>query len=103
MSKQAKSTTTGSNPRDRGFSKESTVNQPKSTHYQQQSADSVIAVRSDVFLSIENIKQENEEANQDWGAVEQKAYERILEDSSRNISGEEFLSWLSELEQGCGI
>ncbi|MCL1467374.1 hypothetical protein [Argonema galeatum] len=58
------------------------------------------AIISDVFLRIEKIKQENEEANQDWGAVEQKAYERILEDSSRNVSKEEFLSWLSDLEQG---
>jgi hypothetical protein len=55
---------------------------------------------SDVFSRIEKIKQENEEASQEWGAVEQNAYERILEGSNRNVSGEEFLSWLSELEQG---
>lgn len=103
MSKQGKSTASGSNPRDRELSKESTVNQPKSTHSQQQSADSVIAVTSDVFLSIEKIKQGNEVSNQDWGAVEQKAYERIQEDSTRNVSVEEFLSWLSELEQGCAL
>jgi len=58
------------------------------------------AVISDVFSRIDKIKQENEEASQDWGNVEQKAYERILEGSNRNVSGGEFLDWLSELEQG---
>lgn len=57
------------------------------------------AIVSEVFSRIEEIKQENEEANQDWGPVEQKAYERIQEGSTKNISGEEFLSWLSDLEQ----
>ena len=98
MSKHRKSTAIRSNLCSQGFSKESTVNQQKLTHSRQQSADSLIAVTSDVFLSIEKIRQENEEANQDWGTVEQKAYERILEDSTGNVSGEEFLSWLSELE-----
>ncbi len=58
------------------------------------------AIVSEVFSRIERIKQENKEANQDWGPVEQKAHERILEGSTRNVSGEEFLSWLSDLEQG---
>lgn len=58
------------------------------------------ALIADILTIIEKIKQENEEANQDWGAVEQNAYERILEGSNKNVSGEEFLSWLSELEQG---
>lgn len=58
------------------------------------------AVISDVFSRIEKIKRENKEANQDWGSVEQNAYARILEGSHKNVSGEEFLSWLSELEQG---
>jgi hypothetical protein len=40
------------------------------------------------------------EAKQDWGTVEQNAYERMLEGSVKNISGKEFLDWLSELEQG---
>jgi hypothetical protein len=40
------------------------------------------------------------EANQNWGAVEQKAYERITEGSDRkNVPAEEILSWLSDLEQ----
>ena len=55
---------------------------------------------ADILSSIEKIKQENEAASQDWGVVEQNAYERILEGSNKNVSGGEFLSWLSELEQG---
>lgn len=58
------------------------------------------ATISDVFSRLDKIKQENEEASQDWGAVEQNAYERILEGSNRNVPGGEFLNWLSELEQG---
>lgn len=58
------------------------------------------ATISDVFSRLNKIKQENEEVSQDWGAVEQNAYERILEGSNRNVSEKEFLDWLSELEQG---
>jgi hypothetical protein len=58
------------------------------------------AIISDVFSRLDKITQENEVASQDWGAVEQNAYERILEGSAKNVSGEEFLNWLSELEQG---
>lgn len=58
------------------------------------------AIISDVFSRLDKIKQENEETSQDWGAVEQNAYERVLEGSNKNVSGEEFLRWLSELEQG---
>lgn len=58
------------------------------------------AIISDVFSRLDKIKQENEEVSQDWGTVEQNAYERIMEGSNRNVSGGEFLDWLSELEQG---
>lgn len=58
------------------------------------------AIISDVFLRLDKIKQENQEVSQDWGAVEQNAYERILQGSTKSVSGEEFSSWLSELEQG---
>lgn len=58
------------------------------------------AVISDILSRIEKIKQENEEAAQDWGPVEQEAYEAILEGSTKNVSGEEFFDWLSELERG---
>lgn len=58
------------------------------------------AVVSDILSRIDKIKQENEEASKDWGTVEQNAYERILEGSTKNVSGEQFLSWLSDLEQG---
>lgn len=58
------------------------------------------ALIADILSSIEKIKQENEEASKDWSVVEQNAYERILEGSNKNVSGGEFLSWLSELEQG---
>lgn len=55
---------------------------------------------SDVFSRLDKIKLENEEASQNWGAIEQNAYERILEGSNSNVSEKEFLNWLSELEQG---
>jgi hypothetical protein len=58
------------------------------------------AIISDILSRIDRIKQENEEAKQDWGSVEEKAYERLLEGSSKNVSAQEFLTWLSELEQG---
>ena len=58
------------------------------------------ALIADILSSIEKIKQENEEASEDWSVVEQNAYERILDGSNKNVSGGEFLSWLSELEQG---
>jgi len=58
------------------------------------------AVICDVLSRIDKIKEENEEAKQDWGSVEQNAYDRLREGSTKNISREEFLSWLSDLEQG---
>lgn len=58
------------------------------------------ATISDVFSILDKIKQENQGVSQDWGAVEQNAYERILEGSNKNVSEGEFLDWLSELEQG---
>lgn len=58
------------------------------------------AVISEILSRIDRIKQENEEAKQDWGPVEEKAYERLLEGSNKNVSAQEFLNWLSELEQG---
>ena len=58
------------------------------------------AVISEILSRIDRIKQENEEAKQDWGPVEEKAYERLLEGSTKNVSAQEFLNWLSELEQG---
>lgn len=57
-------------------------------------------VISDVLSRIDKIKQENEKAKQDWGPVEEKAYERLLEGSTKNVSAQKFLNWLSELEQG---
>lgn len=61
------------------------------------------ATISDVFSRLDKIKQENEEAAQDWGPVEQEAYEAILEGSTKNVSGEEFFDWLSELERGSEV
>ena len=39
-------------------------------------------------------KSQEEAAEQDWGEVEQKAYERILAGRRKNVSGQEFLAWL---------
>jgi hypothetical protein len=58
------------------------------------------SVIANLLSTIGKIKEENEEAKQDWGAVEQKAYERISEGSNqKNVPAEEILSWLSALEQ----
>lgn len=61
------------------------------------------AMISDIHSRIEEIKQENEQAGEDGVTVEQNPYERILEGSSNNVSGEEFLSWLSDLDQECDV
>ena len=39
----------------------------------------------------------------DWGTVEQNAYERMQENRTDNIPAEQFLHWLSELEQGKNV
>jgi hypothetical protein len=44
------------------------------------------AVISDVLSRIEKIKQENEEAKQNWGSVEQNAYDRPREGSTKNLA-----------------
>lgn len=41
-----------------------------------------------------------EDEDEDWGEVEQKAYERLQEDGVKNIPGEEVLQWLSMVEIG---
>lgn len=66
----------------------------------QKQISSTRATISDVLSKIEQIKEENKEAEKDWGAVEQNAYKRLLEGSHDKVSGEEFLNWLSEFEQG---
>lgn len=55
---------------------------------------------SKVTFRLEEIQRENREAEEDWGLVEQNAYERMLEGSDQNVPVEEFLDWLSELKQG---
>jgi hypothetical protein len=55
---------------------------------------------SKIISRLEEIKREDEEAEQDWGRAEQKAYDRLQEGSSQNIPVEEFLDWLAELERG---
>ena len=47
------------------------------------------AVISDVLSRREKIKQENEEAKQDWGSVEQNAYDRLREGTTKNLSEKE--------------
>jgi hypothetical protein len=64
------------------------------------SASKLKTVIVELLPKIDEIKEENQEANQNWGAVEQKAYKRITEGSDRkNVPGEEILNWLSDLEQ----
>ncbi len=53
-----------------------------------------------MMSELEEIQREDEEAEQDWGRAEQKAYDRLQEGSSQNIPVEEFLDWLAELERG---
>lgn len=47
------------------------------------------AVISDVLSRIEKIKQENEEAKQSWSSVEQNAYDRLREGSTKHLSEKE--------------
>jgi len=110
MSNPKKQSSSGSKSSAKGFSKES-----KTTHQESSISEPNLgitlapdpkqvsetkAVISDVLSRLEKIKQENDEAKQDWGSVEQNAYDRLREGSTKNISREQFLSWLSGLEQG---
>lgn len=42
---------------------------------------------------------QDEQANSDWGAVEQAAFERLHQEKTINVTQKEFLDWLSELER----
>jgi hypothetical protein len=48
----------------------------------------------------QTLTENSDETEEDWGLAEQNAYVRMNETSHQNISGEVFLDWLSELEQG---
>jgi hypothetical protein len=59
------------------------------------------ATIADIHSKLELIK--DSDGENDWGMVEQNAYERMQESRTDNVSGEEFLNWLSSVEQGCGV
>jgi hypothetical protein len=40
------------------------------------------------------------EGDEDWGAAEQSAYERLTDDRTNFVSGEELLDWIERLESG---
>lgn len=48
----------------------------------------------------QTLAEDLDETEEDWGLAEQNAYTRMMETRHQNISGEVFLDWLSELEQG---
>lgn len=48
----------------------------------------------------QTLTENSDETEEDWGLAEYNAYVRMRETSHQNISGEVFLDWLSELEQG---
>jgi hypothetical protein len=110
MSNPKQECSSGSKSSEKGFSKEAKTTQQESSISEPnlgitlapdpKQVSETKAVISDVLSRIEKIKQENEEAKQDWGSVEQNAYDRLREGSTKNISREQFLSWLSGLEQG---
>jgi hypothetical protein len=99
MSKPKNPSSSGSKSSTKGFGKESKTTQQESSVSELQSTVQVTPLPN-LASTIDRIKQENEEAKQDWGPVEEKAYERLLEGSTKNVSAQEFLNWLSELEQG---
>jgi hypothetical protein len=116
MSKPKNPNSSGSKSSIKGFGKESKNTQQESSVSELESTVKVtplpnLASSDDktigftfesamLHLPIAALTQENEEAKQDWGPVEEKAYERLLEGSTKNVSAQEFLNWLSELEQG---
>jgi hypothetical protein len=54
-----------------------------------------------IHSQLELIK--DADGENDWGMVEKNAYERMQENRTDNVSGEEFLNWLSSVEQGCEV
>jgi hypothetical protein len=55
---------------------------------------------SGTLAKIDKIKQEIAEGYEDWGAAEQSAYERLTDDNTDFVSGEELLNWIERLEAG---
>jgi hypothetical protein len=55
---------------------------------------------SGTLAKIDKIKQEIAEGYEDWGAAEQSASERIMDDNTDFVSGEEILGWIERLEAG---
>jgi hypothetical protein len=96
MSNPKKQSSSGSKSSAKGFSKEpkttqqeSSISKPKfgiTLAPDQKQVSETKAVISDVLSRLEKIKQENEEAKQDWGSVEQNAYDRLREGSTKNLS-----------------
>jgi hypothetical protein len=58
------------------------------------------AMIAKILARLEERRQEEQEAEKDWGKAEQSAYERMQEESQPNIPVEEFLDWLDRLERG---
>jgi hypothetical protein len=99
MSNPKKQSSSGSKSSAKGFSKESNTTQQKLSISEsnfgitlapdQKQVSETKAVISDVLSRIEKIKQEKEEAKQDWGSVEQNAYDRLREGSTKHLSEKE--------------
>ena len=99
MSSPKKQCSSGSKSSPKGFSKEANTTKQKLSICEsnfgmtlapnQKQVSETKAVISDVLSRIEKIKQENEEAKQDWGSVEQNAYDRLLEGSTKHLSEKE--------------
>jgi hypothetical protein len=53
-----------------------------------------------ILSRLEERRQEEQEAEKDWGKAEQSAYERMQVETQQNIPVEEFLDWLDRLERG---
>jgi len=96
MSNPKEPSSSGSKSSAKGFSKEARTTQQESSISKpnlgitlapdQKQVSETKPVISDVLSRIEKIKQESEEAKQNWGSVEQNAYDRLLEGSTKHLS-----------------
>jgi hypothetical protein len=93
MSNPKKQSSSGSKSSAKGFSKDQKTTQQESSISEPnlgitlapdpKQVSETKAVISDVLSRLEKIKQENDEAKQDWGSVEQNAYDRLREGSTK--------------------
>jgi hypothetical protein len=58
---------------------------------------------SGTLAKIDKIKQEIAEGYEDWGAAEQSAYERLTDDNTDFVSGEEVMDWIEQLKAGADV